>query len=177
MLPQYNQWFDMLQRCTSVRIKSKKPNYLKCTAQPGWVNYDTWLLWANKQRGFNQIDLDGKLFQLDKDLLGSGNYYGEVSCCFLPKEINQMLLITFNGFAVLPNGSYRVVGSIKGKGVHIACVATLEEGIKLLASHKTSLIKQAVDKYTDFLDDSIKHALVNYDFESKLRNRLNVRSN
>lgn len=169
MLPQYNQWFDMYQRCTSERSKALRKAYETCILQDSWKSYDAWMVWATKQPNFMERDTDGSLYQIDKDLLGSGNEYNETSCCFLPKSLNQALQFSFNGFQVLPNGSYRVVVSCDGVRESVGCFKSLDEAVEAYLKAKKKVLVYLAEKWRYKLPDSIYQAILAYDFLDKAK--------
>ena len=136
MLPEYNQWFDMYQRCLSERSKCVRKTYRGCTIQESWKSYDEWLGWAKEQQGFLKRDSNGNLFQIDKDLIGNGMRYDERSCCFLPKDVNIFLVNKFNGFQKLSNGSYRVVVSKFGSRESLGCYKDYHKALEVYLRSK-----------------------------------------
>ena len=134
MLPQYNLWFDMIQRCTSQRSKKLRPTYKDCTCDHDWLNYDLFLEWAFNQKGFMSKDDMGKIFELDKDLIGPGNMYSPNFCVFIPQEINKFMISVdlaakskTAGVSLLGNGTFRSTIFICGKNKHLGCFKTLEQ--------------------------------------------------
>lgn len=45
MLPSYNMWFDMVQRCKSDRSRAIRPTYEDVTLHPEWESYDVFCEW------------------------------------------------------------------------------------------------------------------------------------
>lgn len=91
-IKEYVLWYDMLLRCTE-NFQSRFPNYKGTTCSENFKSFHFFYKWCNEQCGFRKVDLKGKVWQLDKDLLSSGGKtYGEHTCCFIPHEINSLLV-------------------------------------------------------------------------------------
>lgn len=164
MLPEYNQWFDMVQRCTSARSKAIRPTYENCTLYSPWLSYDVYLEWAKTQVGFLVRDPAGKLYQLDKDLLGC-DYYGPDVCAFIPQELNKFLTGSRGnnpvGCSLLPNGKWRVTirDPFLGKNVHKGCFASLDAASSVHTLAKGVLARKLADKWDGELDPRVIAAL------------------
>ena len=79
----YKHWLSMMSRCYG-RVKEKEPSYIGC------VVCDEWLVYSNFKEWFDENYIDG--YHLDKDILVKGNkIYSPETCCFVPKEINNLL--------------------------------------------------------------------------------------
>lgn len=87
-LKEYQVWKGMLERCYSDKFQAKKPTYKGCIVSENFVCYPYFKKWCNKQIGFDQVG-----WHLDKDILSKGNkVYSEDTCCFVPQEINSLLV-------------------------------------------------------------------------------------
>lgn len=87
----YCQWTSMIARSTKGSAYQKVyPAYRGVTRSKMFDNFDSWVEWAQGQPFFMCL-YEGYLCQLDKDLKGSGEYYSENTCCFLPTFINSGL--------------------------------------------------------------------------------------
>lgn len=162
MLPEYNQWFDMFQRCFSERSKKVRVSYKYCQMDKEWCSYDSWLEWARCQTGFLQRDSRGNLFQIDKDLLGTGMLYDIESCCFLPKEINVALINNFKGFQSMPNGKFRVVVSCYGVRKSLGCFSKLDDAFSIYKEARETYLKDLAEKWKGSIDARAYNALLNY---------------
>lgn len=164
MLPEYNQWFDMKQRCTSERSIKLRPSYSGCTIDQEWLSYDKWLDWARTKYGFLQRDSKGRIYQIDKDLIGDGKHYGADTCVFLPKELNQALQFPFSGFQIMNNGSHRVVvvDSLTNKRVSLGCFKEYSQAAEVFSEFKENTIRSLADKFIDEIDEQSYNALKNW---------------
>lgn len=162
MLPLYNQWFDMYQRCTSERSKRLRPTYKDVVLHPDWYSYDNYCEWAKVQKGFEEIDDQGHMFQLDKDILG-GTIYSPDTCLFIPKEVNTFL-VRFSestGVSVTKHGKFRVcVYDVDLKTTrHIACFNTFEEAFLCYRTIKRERAEFLRNKWKDKIDVRAYEAL------------------
>lgn len=81
----YNIWSMMLQRCYDDAYHIKYPTYYDCFVCNEWLCYQTFADW------FYENYIEG--YQLDKDILQKDNkIYSPETCCFVPQEINKLLL-------------------------------------------------------------------------------------
>lgn len=156
MLPVYNQWFDMYQRCTSQRSKKIRPTYDKVVLCPEWYDYDNYYNWSMSQVGFGDFDEKGKLFQLDKDLL-SGTLYSPETCLFLPKEINCFLVRFSNasGVRLTKFGKFRV--SVYDSDIcttrHLACFDSEQKAIECYTEFKHQRALFLREKWRDKISE------------------------
>lgn len=90
--PEYIIWGSMLTRCYSEKYKLRYKAYDGCTVSDNFKNFQYFAEWCNNQPGFNEVG-----YQLDKDLLISGNkLYSEDTCVFIPRVLN-CFYTTYNG--------------------------------------------------------------------------------
>ena len=90
-LPLYTVWKAMQQRGNPSYWKTHK-HYTNTSISDGFRSWDLFYEWAVSQKGCNDIDQNGCVYELDKDLLSQGEkVYSEDTCCFLPREINIAL--------------------------------------------------------------------------------------
>lgn len=56
-----------------------------------FLNFDEWLAWSRKQKGFMELDLSGHIFQTESDLLSNGlKRYSEDTVVYVPNPVNQL---------------------------------------------------------------------------------------
>ena len=165
MLPQYNQWFDMKQRCTSPRSQAVRPQYVGCELEVEWLNYDTYLTWAERQVGFLQRDEEGKIFQLDKDLLGAGRY-GPETCVFLPQQVNKFLTGSRGnehvGCSLMASGKWRVTirDPFLEKNVHLGCFYDIEKASAAHTEAKHRAAQRLAEIWKDRIDPRAYERLI-----------------
>jgi hypothetical protein len=166
MLPQYNQWFDMKQRCLSERSRKARPTYERCKLFESWLDYDNYVSWATLQVGHLQLDDNGKLYQLDKDLLGEGSY-GPNSCVFIPQELNKFLTAGRGsvkvGCSQMDNGKWRVTihDPFQKKNVHLGCFESLDQASTVHTEAKRRFAIKLADKWKGHIDQRAYQALLN----------------
>ena len=109
LLREYRLWQGMLGRCYDEKAHVRLPTYQDCSVSINFTRFSYFKDWCHNQIGFNYLDDVGKLFHLDKDILIKGNkVYSEDTCCFVPHEINTLLLQGSHRKDSLPLGvSYR----------------------------------------------------------------------
>jgi hypothetical protein len=81
--PHYNKWTGMYSRCYSPKSHSRAPTYKDCYVCVKW----RWL--SNFYEWMDSLDWEGK--QLDKDLLGDTYEYSPDNCCFISRELNNLI--------------------------------------------------------------------------------------
>ena len=165
----YVLWREMLRRCYVDSIKERTPNYKECTVDVQFHKYSYFQDWCNKQIGFNN---EG--WQLDKDILVKGNkLYSPETCCFVPKEINCLIIprksvrgefpigVTFDPLI----GKFRSQMNRGGKKTHMGLFSCPEEAFCAYKEAKEDYIKQVADKYKDQIDPRVYEVLMKYQVE------------
>ena len=83
----YKTWQGMFQRCYSEAYLSKKPSYRGCSVDPRWYNFQVFGDWFDEH-----FPKDGGNYQLDKDLIITGNkVYSPEACVFVSPALNAFL--------------------------------------------------------------------------------------
>ena len=82
----YGQFRAMINRCSS---GNKREDYQGSSVTPEWLTYSDWLEWAKNQKGFLNLENNGRIWCLDKDILKAGNkHYCPENCVFIPNMLN-----------------------------------------------------------------------------------------
>ena len=166
---EYTLWRDMLKRCYSEKYHKLRPTYLGCSVSEGFKNFQYFAEWCQAQTGFG---LDN--YQLDKDILTKGNKeYDEVSCVFVPRELNSFLIKCDAARGKYPIGvcyivsmtSYLAQGYNRGKNKHLGYFSTPEEAFQAYKLFKEALAKELAIEYKGLVDPRVIQALLEYTVE------------
>ena len=168
-LKEYQVWKGMLERCYSDNFQAKKPTYKGCIVSENFVCYPYFKKWCNKQIGFDQVG-----WHLDKDILSKGNkVYSEDTCCFVPQEINS-LLVRSNatrgkyplGVSYLTRlGMFEASVSLGGRNKRIGRFYNAQEAFYAYKEVKESYIKEVANKWKDRIDPRVYNALMSWNIE------------
>lgn len=164
---EYELWSGLLQRCVvGGPIQSKYPSYIGCTVHPNFIRFQDFAEWCQHQIGFRNDK-----WALDKDILLPGNkVYGPDTCCFVPRQLNNLLThkrteqgqyptgVSFHK----PNGNYLAQGSVDGRRKHLGCFDTPEAAETAYKTAKTNEIRRQAEIWKDRIDPRAYNALLNY---------------
>lgn len=161
----YNIWRAMFQRCYKEKDRYKNPSYKDTTISEVWWNFQVFKKWYD-----NSYKKD---FYLDKDILIKGNkVYSPETCCFVPVEINNVILKSEKGRGGLPigvtkvdNNKYAAHMKIGGKQTYLGRFDTIEGAFECYKLHKELRIKEMANKWRDSITEQVYRALTNYKIE------------
>lgn len=168
----YICWNSLLFRCYHESSKNIRPTYDECYVSENFKCYSKFKVWCSNQIGFESTDNNNKVFALDKDILVKGNkVYSEDTCCFVPREINNLFNArksTRNG-ALLgvreERGRFRSVVSRYGVRRSVGLFDTEMEAFQAYKKAKEDHIKDVANKWKDQIDPKVYDALMNYQVE------------
>ena len=114
--------------------------------------------------------------EIDKDLLVKGNKtYSKDTCCFIPIEINSLMVMHRSSRGAHPCGvhfrkrytkrPYCAVISRGGAYKTLGYFATAEEAFYVYKEAKEAYIKEVANKWKDQIDVRAYNALMNYQVE------------
>ena len=165
----FKVWKRMLYRCYADYVIAKSPTYLDCEVSNSFKHYDYFKNWCNEQVGFGS-----KGWHLDKDILVKGNrVYSEDTCCFVPREINSLVLTCRGKRGEYPIGvSYnKSVGkfqarfNVDGVKQHVGYFQVIEEAFQAYKQAKEAYIKEVAELYKDQIDPRVYEALMKYEVD------------
>lgn len=170
--PKHKQlWQNMLSRCYNNNTEYVG-KYESCYVSEEFLHFKNFREWCDKQTGFNAKDSKGKAFALDKDLLIKGNLlYSKDTCCFIPREINNLLLTTRKLRGDLPIGVQRTkaktvkfIATLSKYGSHqkLGTYDTPEEAFYAYREAKELYIKEVANKWKDQIDPRAYEGLMNW---------------
>lgn len=163
----YKIWVGMIGRCYSKTNRSHIKYYKDCTVSDNFKYYTYFKEWCNKQIGFGR-----KGYQLDKDILSKGSkIYSEATCCFVPKEINMLILKSQGNRGESPIGVYfnksdkRFCASLKirGKRKHVGNYLSEEEAFYAYKTARETYIKEIANEWKDKINPKVYDALMKWE--------------
>ena len=171
MTKEYGLWNSMINRCYNENLRQRHPSYVECTVSEKWRYLSNFKDWCNKQIGFSN---EG--WHLDKDILVKGNkVYSEDTCCFVPQEINTLILKSDRIRGKYPIGVYHDTSKIhkrfsarvskNGKHKRFGSYLTPEEAFAVYKREKEKYIKEVANKWKDQIDPRVYESLMNYQVE------------
>lgn len=166
-IPSYASWKQMLTRCYSEAYKTKTPTYKSAIVCEEWKRFSQFKKW------FDCNYVEG--YVLDKDILVKGNkLYSPETCCFVPQEINALLIKHDSKRGVYPIGVSKHgkkycarVNKYKLGNIWIGTFDTTEEAFNAYKEAKENYIKELSKKYynTGRITEKVYEALLNYKVE------------
>lgn len=166
---EYSVWNGVRHRCYNENIRHLTPSYQEAEMSENFKRYSYFKDWCHNQIGFDQ---DG--WQLDKDILVKGNkLYSEATCCFVPPEINTLILKADRIRGKYPIGVYedkqagkfKVRISVEGKQKHVGRYYCEKEAFYAYKVAKEQYIKEVANKWKGQIDPRVYESLMNYQVE------------
>ena len=160
----YCAWNNILERCYSKKLQLRKPTYIGCSIVKEWCNFQNFAKWY-EENNINE-------FQLDKDILKKGNkVYSPDTCCFVPREINNLLTTRKLKRGEFPIGvtkfgnSYCATLTMNRTSTYIGTFSTAEEAFKAYKITKENHIKEVADKWKLKIEPKVYQAMYSYKVE------------
>lgn len=161
----YRAWRNMLERCYSKHIHDKHPTYIGCAVSDEWLDYQDFAEW------FESNEYAKKAYQLDKDLLFPNNkVYSPQTCCFVPSELNSLLLdsaaarndnpqgVSFNK----PMNKYFASIKINNMKTHLGYFYRSQDAYQVYKAAKEAHVKEKALEWKDRIADNVFQALMNW---------------
>lgn len=167
-------WLRMLERAYNKNYHSKFPTYKDVTVCSEWLNFQNFAEWCSSQPFFNARDEKGRVYQLDKDLLCKGNKtYSPETCCFVPSEINGLLIKNDKdrgeySIGVHPNKThtrFRSHVNHSGKLQSLGSFDTPEQAFQAYKKAKEGYIKSVAENWKGRIDEKVYKSLLCYAVE------------
>lgn len=156
----YTQWAGMFNR-------AKGQKYYEEVGISGmFKSYDLWCEWAKEQKGFMELDVNDRVWSLDKDIVGDGTIYSEDVCVFVPCVINNLFKSskrkTTNFMGVFKESRkklFKASITVESKHHHLGYFKTeLEAHLEYLKARKC-FADDLFRDYGDAVDDRVWDAL------------------
>jgi hypothetical protein len=172
MTREYALWNHMLQRCDpNSHHRIRNTSYEGCSIHQNFINYQWFGEWCQTQIGFDHSD-----WQLDKDILVTGNkVYGPDTCVFVPSTVN--MLFTYKqknlggyppGVCAYPRyGKYKAAIGIDGKTKTLGYFDTPEAAHEAYKVAKLADIARHAEIWKGRIDPRVYQAMINHRFDSK----------
>ena len=164
----YQTWNRMLERCYDLKYQEIKSSYTGCSVTEEWHNYQNFAEWFEKN--YNPEAMQG--WQLDKDILVKGNkIYSPETCCFVPAEINTLIINRKNYRGDLPIGvsksGKKFISRVNknNNAIHIGTFNTPQEAFQSYKTEKEKHIKEITEIWKTKLSPQTYQALINYRVE------------
>lgn len=167
-LVSYKFWRHMLKRCYSESSLKKNVAYIGCSVCDEWKYYMNFKKWFDENA---PKDMSG--YNLDKDLIVHGNkIYSPDTCCFLPRELNNMLITQKRhrgeckiGVYKMPNGKFIAqINSWTRDCRRIGIFNTEKEAFLAYKREKERIIKTLADEYYEkgLITERVRDSMYNY---------------
>lgn len=165
---QYRTWISMFSRCYNENTLKKSPTYRGVEVSCRWYNFQNFAEWC--EENYNSEIMQG--WALDKDILVKRNkIYSPETCCFVPKEINQVFVKCDSERGVYPIGVskcgnfFRVSVNLNKKPLQLTKIKTVGEAFILYKKLKEDEIKRIADKWRGQITEPCYEAMYNYQVE------------
>jgi len=164
----YKIWKHMIERCYSEKEKLKLPSYKNVIVCDEWHNFQNFARWM--ENNYNPETMEG--WHLDKDILVKGNkIYSPETCCFVPNEVNTLLIPCKSTRGDYPIGVVKQRNlyvsncNINKKRCRLGSFKTPEEAFQAYKIAKENEIKRVADKWQEKVTEKVYQALYNYQVE------------
>lgn len=166
---EYKYWSNMLHRCYSEKFSLQKPTYVGCSVDDRWLTYSNFKKDIREMVGFGNLN-----WALDKDIIIKGNkVYSRDTCCFVPREINNLIANRRLGRGSLPLGvsfsnrgvmkPYLAKCSVDGRTVNLGAFETPDEAHLTYKKFKESWIREKAIEYQGVIDGRALNSLLNWE--------------
>jgi len=164
------KWRSMFVRSYSESYHENQPSYKDCSVDPRWHCFQDFAKWYIEKFKSHM----NSTWELDKDLLLKGNRnYSSETCCFLPKAINNVLMVKSSCRGKYPigvvyhnkNKCFMAQLHKKSKNKSFSPYKTPEEAFYKYKIEKERYIKEIADEWKELIDYEAYQALIKYQVE------------
>ena len=168
----FNIWNAMLKRTYCKKHLKTYASYKDVEVCEDWLDFQNFAKWCYNEPYYDAVDSGEKSYCLDKDILVKGNkIYSPDSCCFVPQDVNKLLVSRDNlrgehpiGVCYLkPNKKFQAAINYHGKSKYLGLYNKPEEAFQAYKFAKESHIKFMANLWKDRIDDKVYQALINYE--------------
>lgn len=161
----YVVWRGMIRRCYKAEMQEKHPTYIGCSVCEEWHDFQVFAEWVENQ------EYGSCGYQLDKDILVAGNkIYGPDTCCFVPRDLNMLLIDSGASRGKHPQGvSFKKDVSrfhaglrMYGRYRHIGYYGCAEKAHQAYKSAKERYVKNRALSWANKIDWNVFVALMNW---------------
>ena len=152
----YPIWNAMVSRC-------KREGYIISSR---FSKYDTWISWVKEQKGYKELDLFNKPFNLDSDMFSNDiKTYSENTCVFIPEQINQIYKTSYKGVEDIGidffEGGYRARLNMFNRQVTVGKFSTKDEAKRAYHNKRSEYLNLLLHIYKGKLDDRVVNFIKN----------------
>ena len=165
---EYLVWRDIIYRCYKPKVMNRRPCYVNCEVDDRWHNFQNFADWYVKH------EFSGLGYQVDKDLLVSGNsVYSPDNCCLLPKEINGKIQTSNSRTKLVGTTFHKASGRwqsqirVDGKQLFLGTFDTQIEAHLAYVEAKEFHIHEIAEKWKGDIEDKAYEALSNWKVDIK----------
>jgi len=171
-LPQYTMWQRMLSRAYSKSFLGKRPTYVGTSVCDRWLRLSNFMQDVQTIENYDKAINSG--WQLDKDVLTKGNkHYSLSTCCFVPREINTLLINSKKTRGEYPIGVFydnrdkkiRACVKIDKRNKFIGSFNNVEDAFQAYKQAKEHHIKEVAERWKGIIADNVYQALINWKVE------------
>ena len=153
-LKMYTQWAAMMLRS---RFQPYAENVV---IDDRFKSYDLFIDWAMNQKGWMHIEESGRVWALDKDIVGDGSIYSPEVCVFVPAVINNFNIKSLDHslprcVSQTPSGKYTSRIRVFGKRENLGTYDTIQEATGSIVSAKLKYIDTLDEMYGNLLDERV----------------------
>lgn len=164
----YQVWLAMLNRCYDKKTQKRQPTYIGCTVDDRWHDFQDFADW------FYSHPYSDMGYQLDKDILVVNNkVYGPDTCCFVPRQLNNLLTNNAAKRGDYPQGvsfykpksKYTANISINSKPVCLGYFDYPQEARQAYVVRKEAYVKEKALEWRDRIADDVFQVLMSWKSE------------
>lgn len=162
----YDIWKRIIDRCCDEKYQEKYPTYKDVTVCAEWYDFHNFSKWYES----NYIET----FHLDKDVLCRNcKIYSPETCCFVPREINNLFTNRYNKRGIYPlgvsklNNLFKSNISINGLRVHLGLFKTPQEAFEVYKIAKENYIKEKANEWKGKITEEVYNAMYVYEVDIK----------
>lgn len=163
----YLKWSSILERCYAPDNEVTAEIYAGVSVHEEWHNFQNFAEWATKQVGYGN-----ERWAIEKDIINKGSrIYAPENCCFLPQELNNLILKASRSRGEWPIGvslhesNMKFTACVSGTGNsgYVGIYETPEEAFQAYKKVKEKRIKDLAEKWKSQIDPRAYEALMNYE--------------
>lgn len=161
----YRTWKNMIMRAYCAKYQANFPTYIGCSVDSDFLEYQVFAEWYYSQKYSNHG------YALDKDILVPNNkVYSSDTCCFVPNELNSLLLdnrairgkhkqgVCFDK----ARGKFMASMKVDGRFKNLGRFNSELEAYQVYKKAKEAHVKVKALEWQDRIADNVFEALMNW---------------